>query len=241
MATLNLQDISKKYKSASSIAVDGITARFETGEVIGIIGPNGAGKTTLFHLIAGSVTPDRGIVTFEKEGRHSSPRVALMLDGGGDLYRELSALENFYYFVGLSTGGSSPELSMPMPDTLRRLGLEEHCRKQVKTLSRGMQQRLSIAIALASSSEVLLLDEPTNGLDIEESQALFTTLKKLAAEAQRVILFSSHVPGAILDLADRVHFILRGKLVSEIVPEHLRQMDAKAFVERYLVAVNATN
>ncbi|HEY4083140.1 MAG TPA: ABC transporter ATP-binding protein [Burkholderiaceae bacterium] len=233
MATLTIKNLSKKY-ATDSVVVNNINASFCKNRITAIIGPNGAGKTTLFHLIAGSITPDAGAIIYCKNGETRPPRVALMLDGGGDLYHDLSALENYNYFVELASVNKKAERLHQSSNIFQRFGLEDQARKLVKKMSRGMRQRLSIAIALATDAEILLLDEPTNGLDIKESHNLFQYLREFANERHCIVIFSSHAPDTILELADHVHFMRQGNLASEIGYEEMQQLNNSAFVRRYL-------
>jgi ABC-2 type transport system ATP-binding protein len=149
-------------------ALDRLDLTVQAGEVFCLLGPNGAGKTTTVHLFLNFIAPTSGqaLVCGIDSARNplGARRKLAYIPENVMLYGKLSGLENLAYFSALATGlRLSP---MELLDHLRRAGLPaEAATRPVAGYSKGMRQKVGIAIALAKNAEALLLDEPTSGLD----------------------------------------------------------------------------
>ena len=185
------------------------------GEVTALIGPNGSGKTTLMLMLASLLAPDRGTVrvagfdpvTHASEVRR---RVGWMPDTLGT-WESLTALE-VLRTLGALYGMDAAVCARRADELLRAVSLTEFGQQPARVLSRGQQQRLSLARALIHDPQVLLLDEPASGLDPGSRVELRTLLRSLAAEGKTVVV-SSHVLSELDEIADRAVFVSRGKSV----------------------------
>jgi ABC-2 type transport system ATP-binding protein len=180
-------------------ALDGVTFRVMKGTVTALVGPNGSGKSTLLKVAARLTQPSRGrCITAGRVGY--LPETAAM----PPLLRPCEVLEIFASSIELDAG--EPER------VLRVTGLAEHAETRVGTLSKGMRQRVALAVAMLGKPDILLLDEPTDGLD---PRAVVQLGEILGAEraAGRTVLLTSHFLPAVERMADRVAVLERGRLL----------------------------
>jgi heme exporter protein A len=190
-----------------------LTFDIARGEFVALLGANGAGKSTLLKMLATLIAPTSGrlLVLGERCGPEAvALRARIGLIGHGAMvYRDLSPMENLVFF------GRLYRISDPVrraAELLDRLGLAHRAHDPVKTFSRGMLQRVSIARALMHEPEVLLADEPFAGLDAPSAACLQTTLRQLHAEGRTIIL-ANHDIAQSLELARRVLVLRSGRLV----------------------------
>lgn len=194
--------------------LSGLTLHARSGEIVGLLGANGAGKTTTFRLLAGLLRPDEGEirvagVSLSVEPREARRRSAYLPDEPL-AYPTLSALENLDMF-GRLWGVPPAEARERGQALLRRVGLWAERDRWVESYSRGMRQKLALAVALLHRPQVLVMDEPFTGLDV--AAALFARdLLREHARAGGTVLFSSHVPELIEALADRVAVLHSGRI-----------------------------
>lgn len=235
---IDIQNLKKSYKKRKSNeiieAVKGISLKVKKGEVIGILGPNGAGKTTTIKMMCGLLLPNEGSViingiNMEKNRLKALRHISAVLEGNRNLYWRLTVRENMEYFSG-NRGMSKKEISARIDDLLDRLNLTEKSNEMVNSLSRGMQQKLSIAIAILSDTEIIFLDEPTLGLDVEISYEIRKLLKEIAKEYNKTILLSSHDMPVVQEICERVIIINKGRIVTDdSVSNLLSLFDTKAY------------
>lgn len=237
--SLRLDQLSKTFPGAKNAALSRVTLGFQPGVIKAIVGPNGSGKSTLFRAIGGVVQADAGTISGLIDPSQSSRRVVSVLpDSSLGYYPRLSVLQNFIYLSGVHASRPGVTVTKDPDQWLARFNLGDRLHEQCQKLSRGMLQRLGLAIATASFADVLLLDEPTNGLDIEESLALFDLIKQIASMSDCIVAFSSHQPDAILGLAGEVAFLVDGATRGEISQEELKLYDSSQFVEKYISVVS---
>lgn len=183
----------------------------EPGECLALFGPNGAGKTTLLRLLGGLLKPDEGSISLAGSalGENAIIRAKIgMISHRTLLYPALTAMENVEFAARLY--GKS-DASTAARAVLKRLGIEQ-VGTPVRLLSRGMQQRVSIARALVNAPVLLLADEPYTGLDDSGAQALTNVLKELKGYGAALVVVT-HQLNEGLDLADRVAVMLDGAFV----------------------------
>ena len=231
-----IQSATKRFAGMNVDAISNVSLNFASGKVYAIVGPNGAGKTTLIKIIADLVRVDSGSLAYKESGLPMSrhPTTALALDGGKGFFPRLSVINNFHYFTGISTKDRPSFSTQECYRWLGEFNLAEKAHVECQSLSRGMLQRLALAIAVSTDAELILLDEPTNGLDIVESLSFFRLVRKIAEENGAIIIFCSHQPETILGLADTVSFMSKGKIIGEIQSDQLKSMDQSEFVKYYL-------
>ncbi|MEO0539992.1 MAG: ABC transporter ATP-binding protein [Cyanobacteria bacterium P01_A01_bin.105] len=218
-ATLVAHQLTKTYGRGKRRfeAVRGVSLTLEAGEVLAFLGPNGAGKTTTIKMICGLVRPDSGRVGIVGLNPHQTPaalrQVGAVLEGNRNLYWRLTPLENLEYFGGLR---QVPRrlLKQRSEQLLEQFDLVDKRQTAVQKLSRGMQQKLAIAVALVHQPKLLLLDEPTLGLDVEASETVKQLVRDIAA-AGCAILLTTHQLDVAEELSDRVAVIRQGQIVAE--------------------------
>jgi len=189
------------------------------GEIYCLLGPNGAGKTTTINCFLGLISPSSGYALVnkitvalqpEKARRHIAyiPETVM-------LYPYLSGLENLAFFHELT---GQPLHTDQYRQLLLHAGLQEQAiPRPVKTYSKGMRQKVGIAIATAKNAGALLLDEPTSGLDPKASKE-FSALLKGFSEQDRAVLMATHDIYHALEVASRIGIMCGGKLVAEVNP-----------------------
>ena len=220
---IEIQNLSKKFGNLT--AVEGLTLTIAEGEVFGLLGPNGAGKTTTIRMLAGLISKTSGEATVAgcRVGDPDTARklrglVGLMPEEAG-LYLDLSAARtlDFYgrlYQVPAAARAERTERLLTM------LGLWDRRDARVRTFSKGMKQRLTIARALIHDPAVLFLDEPTANLDPEGAKTVRDFLLQLKRE-QRTILLNTHQLAEAERMCDRVG-IMHTRLVAVGTPDGLR-------------------
>ena len=217
-------------------AVDGVGFVVERGQVVGLLGPNGAGKTTTIKMICGLIRPDAGEVEVcgvdaRRHPRQATRHLAAVLEGNRNLYWRLTARENLRYFMG-NRGRSGRSVAAAADALLKRFDLWEKRDTQVADLSRGMQQKLAIAVAVLAETDVVLLDEPTLGLDVQTGDEVRRLVRELASEG-RTVLLSSHDMAVVQDLCERVVIVAEGRLVAdERVATLMRLFSSRAYDAR---------
>jgi ABC-2 type transport system ATP-binding protein len=211
-AVIETRGLTKKYGAFA--AVDGLDLTVEGGEVFGVLGPNGSGKTTTILMLLGLTEPTSGTVNVLGFDPLRQPlavkrRVGYLPDSVG-FYDNLSARENLAYTARLG-GMNSAESRVRIAVALDRVGLAPVADRRVGTFSRGMRQRLGIAVVLMKEARVAILDEPTSGLDPQATQELLDLIAALKREGMTIVL-SSHLLGLVQSICDRVALFHKGRI-----------------------------
>ena len=224
-AYLHFNSIHKRYGRINAVA--GIDLVVERGSILAVLGPNGAGKSTLFGCLLGMLEPTHGQVLLKgapvNEARrrrfgYVAERVAL--------YRHRTVADNIDFFAKLK-GHRADDARRQ----LERLGLAPYHRRRVCQLSKGLLQRLGLAIALIGAPELLVLDEPFNGLDPALLDQLHAILKEEHARGA-TLLISTHTMSAIEPLATHVAIVLDGRLATFGPLDELRCAYAEQSLEK---------
>jgi len=234
MIALEANDLRKTYRQRgkSVEAVCGVSLTVTAGEVLAFLGPNGAGKTTTIKMIAGLIQPDAGWVRIAGRNPHRDPQalryLGAVLEGNRNLYWRLTPEENLEYF-GMLKGLSLRVARQRGRELLARFDLLQKRRTPVQALSRGMQQKLSIAVALVHQPQLLLLDEPTLGLDVEATESVKALVREIALSGCAIIL-TTHQLDIAEELSDKVAIIQKGKIVAlEPKSELIRRFSGSAY------------
>jgi heme ABC exporter ATP-binding subunit CcmA len=210
-------------------ALRGIDLNVKWGDFLAVFGPNGAGKTTLINVLATLVKPSSGDVRvsgFElREDSVMIRRQIGVVTHQTLLYDDLSAYENLRFYGKMY---DVPSLTDRVRQLLAQVGLESRARDRVRTLSRGMQQRLAIARALIHDPPILLLDEPGTGLD-QRASAMLESILSSTNNRQRAVVMTTHSLEQGLALSNRVAILKEGK----IAQEESRQLDISSLRELY--------
>ncbi len=204
---LHFDSLAKRYGPVQALA--DISLDIEPGSILALLGPNGAGKSTLFACLLGLARPTFGSIRFNGQPitetdcarfGYLAERIAV--------YPQRTVRENGLFFARLKNQSTAE-----FEHQLKRVGLYAVQNRPVRHLSKGMLQRLGLAIALCGRPEVLVLDEPFNGLD----PALLEGLQRILREEQArgaTLLISTHTMSAIEPLASHVAILLQGRLAA---------------------------
>ncbi len=213
--------------------LQGVDLSVNWGERVALLGPNGSGKTTLLRILAGLARPTGGRAYVAGVDLVAEPEKARPLLGvlshQSYLYRDLTVGENLSFYAHMYR---VPDAEERIVYLLRRVGLEPNYDTVVRTLSRGMLQRLSLARALLHRPAVVLLDEPDTGLDLQNAGVLRDLLRELVDEGCGVLLTTHQLERAAL-FADRVAVLARGRIVFEGEPGSLDAEDVTEIYRRY--------
>lgn len=219
MSILEARHLHKTYRLKGKVlaAVQDVSLQIDGNEVLAFLGANGAGKTTTIKMIAGLILPDQGSVRIGGQDPHKDPwalrSLGAVLEGTRNTYWRLTPEENLEYF-GVLRGLTRSVARRRTLELLDRFELTHKRREMVQTLSRGMQQKLAIAVALIHNPQLLLLDEPTLGLDVEATENVKNIIREVAAEG-RAILLTTHQLDIAEELSDRVAIIQNGAIAIE--------------------------
>ena len=219
---LKVQNVSKFYNSSHKIVEAGKDINFvaREGEVIGLVGANGAGKTTLIKMICNLIYPTSGEILIDGKNIRSNKKlveqnIGVVLEGARNVYNFLSVEQNIEYFSYLN-GLSKKEMKKLKEELLSLFSMEGKRSTTVSDLSRGMQQKVAIMIALIKNPAILILDEPTLGLDIVGQLKMKDIIKKLAQIDNRLVLVSSHDIDLIRAVCTRALCFDTGRIVNDI-------------------------
>ena len=207
-------DLTKRYEDGE-LALDGLTFKVEPGEIFCMFGANGAGKTTAINLFLNFIPATSGTALIEgidvakdplKAKRHVS-----FVSENVMLYGNFTAVQNLDYFSRLA--GKRTLKKKDYAEVLDRVGLQKEAfDRRVKNFSKGMRQKLGIAIALVKDAPNVLLDEPTSGLDPQSGREFLEILVQMRDTGKSVFMSTHDIFRAKL-IADRIGFMRRGRLV----------------------------
>src|SRR5215204_1227573 len=226
-------------KSTELWALEGVTFHVAEGETYGLLGPNGSGKSSLIRILSTLLIADSGEVRMlgfalpsqQEQVRRIIGRVSV----DAAFYKKLSARENLLY-TALLYGQKVRDAERRAMQILEQLGMENSkFSTPLEEMSRGMQQKISIARALVLNPPLLLLDEPTTGLDPKSRRDVQTFLENLRRQNGTTILLTTHDMAEAERLCARIGFLAHGKLVAEgTVEELLKKSNAKTLVDAFI-------
>jgi heme exporter protein A len=210
-------------------AVDGVDLSLQPGDCLALFGPNGAGKTTLLRMIAGLLRPTKGTVHVEGKSVREDAVVRRhigLISHQSMLYRALTARENVEFAARLY---GVPDPKNAALRALERMRILDRRDAPVRSLSRGLQQRVSIARAIVHEPSVVLLDEPYTGLDAAGGAAL-TEMLRLLREAHAALVLVTHNVDEGLAVATRAAIMLAGRITRI---DDSRDADAASYQAMY--------
>ncbi|WP_345990033.1 ABC transporter ATP-binding protein [Chryseobacterium sp. Chry.R1] len=212
---IKIINTSKSYKNKE--AVKELSLSVVEGDIYGLLGPNGAGKSTTLNMLLGFLKPDMGITKINDVDTSIDAKKAREAIGyipeNVNLYPYLTGIENLHYFCKLAGKNYNTE---ELSDILNTCGLQRDSHnKRTGAYSKGMRQKVGIAIAYAKKAKVYLLDEPASGLDPLASNELSALLKKLAKEGAAVLM-ASHDIFRVRETCNRIGILKSGILVKEM-------------------------
>jgi ABC-2 type transport system ATP-binding protein len=231
---IEVENLTKHYGEVT--AVNAITFTARPGQVTGFLGPNGAGKTTTMRMLTGFTPPTSGkakVAGYDVFDQSMEVRKRVgYLPENVPLYRDMTTRSYLMYIAEIR---GVRQRRQRAEEVLERVGLLHRAESRIRTLSKGMRQRVGLAQALIHDPEVLILDEPTIGLDPIQVLELRSLVRELGRD--HTLLFSTHILSEAEQVCDQVVIINRGQVIAQGAPTELRgQLEAGG---RVLVRVEA--
>ncbi|MFN8452986.1 MAG: ABC transporter ATP-binding protein [Anaerolineae bacterium] len=238
---LAVSNLTKSFRGLR--ALEDVNLNVYPGEILGVIGPNGAGKTTLFNCLTGYITPTSGRIVFQGRDitRLRMPTVTRLgiarTFQNIRLFGALSALDNVRVAQQLHTRFGAVELMLGSASFQRKeqalteqalahlefFGLADYADRQASSLAYGMQRRLEIARALATSPRLLLLDEPAAGMNVSETDALHQMIVEIKDRFELTIILVEHDMRLVMNMCHRIAVLNYGRVLATDVPEAIRR------------------
>ena len=215
---LKFSQINKSYGDKKAL----VNINMTLGEgVYGLLGPNGAGKSTLMNIIAGNLTADNGIITYEdvdiiKLGKDFRNILGYMPQQG--LYDNFTGFRFLSYIAALK-GIEKKQAKQDILEAAKCVNLIDELDKKLKAYSGGMKQRILIAQAILGNPKVLILDEPTAGLDPKERIRIRNLISQIALD--KIVILATHVVTDIEYIAKEVILLKKGEMLAKEEPKQL--------------------
>lgn len=220
---INIEQISKKYKTAEDFSVIDMDLFIEEKEIFGLLGPNGAGKTTLISILCSLIKPTSGAFSINgltyQTNKNELKQLIGIVPQEYALYPTLTAFENLKYF-GNMYGLHGKKLNEKIDQYLQILGLSQFANKKIETFSGGMKRRINLIASILHEPKVLFLDEPTVGVDVQSKNVIIEFLQGLNKKGTTIIYTSHHLNEAEA-FCTRVAIIDHGKLITKGKPNNL--------------------
>jgi ABC-2 type transport system ATP-binding protein len=217
---IEVENLTKRY--GRFVALDAISFSARQGEIVGFLGPNGAGKTTTMRILTGYMPPTEGTAKVAGcdvvEDSLEMRRHVGYLPETVRLYRDMT-VQGYLKFAAQLRGVS--RVRERVAEVLELVGMTGRARSLIRSLSKGMQQRIGLAQAIVHDPEVLILDEPTIGLDPHQVQDLRALVRDLGLN--HTVMLSTHILSEAEQICDRVIILDRGRIVAEDTPDRLRE------------------
>jgi len=229
---LEARRLTKRF--GDKIALDQLALMVSPGEIYCLLGANGAGKTTTISIFLNFISPDSGQAFVDglnvSDATVETNRKLAYIPEIVSLYRHLTGIENLRIFASL--GGRTKLSSSELSDLLNRVGLTKNdAEKRVGTYSKGMRQKVGIAIALAKQAKALLLDEPTSGLDPQAANEFAQILISMRDEGV-AILMATHDLFRAKEIGDRIGIMRSGQLVETLQAQKTELAELEAIYLR---------
>ncbi len=217
-----IENLTKTYGSQK--AVDNISMKVNTGEILGFLGPNGAGKTTTMKIITNYLTADSGDIFIGgksvREDHDEIKKYIGYLPENNPLYQDMPVID-FLNFCAQIQGMDKEKIPGRVIEMIRTTGLNREKHKKIGQLSKGYQQRVGLAQAMIHDPQILILDEPTTGLDPNQIVEIRKLIRELGRE--KTVILSTHILPEVEATCDRIFIINKGKIVADGTAETLRK------------------
>ncbi len=216
-----VENLTKKYGEQK--AVNDISFKINTGEVVGFLGPNGAGKSTTMKMITCYMAPTSGDVRLDElsilNQQEDIKKKIGYLPENNPLYTDMAIVE-YLKFCAEIQGVPKSQIAGRIGEMIDMCGLERERHKKISELSKGYRQRVGLAQAMIHDPEILILDEPTTGLDPNQIIEIRKLIKKLGKE--KTVILSSHILSEVEATCDRILIINKGRIVADGTSATLR-------------------
>lgn len=217
-----IENLTKRYGPQK--AVDNISMKVATGEILGFLGPNGAGKTTTMKMITNYIAPDEGNIFIGgkpvTESPHEIRKHIGYLSENNPLYQEMPVID-YLSFCAEIQGVEKNKIPGRVIEMIRLTGLNREKHKKIGELSKGYQQRVGLAQAIIHNPKILILDEPTSGLDPNQIVEIRKLIRELGRE--KTVILSTHILPEVEATCDRIFIINKGKIVADGTADSLRK------------------
>lgn len=214
-------------------ALDNISFQVEQGEIFCLLGQNGAGKTTTINLFLGFIKPDGGsvLINGEEIGKSSLNKKTAYIPEMVQLYGNLSGIENLDFFSRIA-GFKYPQKELS--EFLNKAGLQEEAHQQrLSSYSKGMRQKVGIAVAIAKNADVIFMDEPTSGLDPKATAEFTNSCKELSAMGKTIFMATHDIFNAV-NVGSTIGIMKEGALVQQI---RTNDINAQQLEQLYLETI----
>jgi sodium transport system ATP-binding protein len=221
-------------------AVRSVSFRAEDGQITGLLGDNGAGKTTSIRMLAGTLTPDAGVIHLDQKplavhDRQQRRSIGILSDAKG-LYERLTTRENMAFY-GQLMGLSGAALNAGLERARKLLDLDDILDRRVQGFSTGQRMKVLLGRLLVYQPRNLILDEPSSGLDVRATRKLRLILARLRDEGH-CLVFSSHIMQEVELLCDSVTIMHDGKSLGQgPVAEWMQRAGTEKFEDAFVAAI----
>ena len=210
--SIEVQKLSKYYQE--QLALDEVSFKVNSGEIVGFLGHNGAGKSTTMKIISCFIKPSSGNVLVDWVSIHED-EIAVKtkigyLPENNPLYEDMYVRESIAFIAQIH---KVDNVTNSVEEVIEKVGLSKEAHKKIGQLSKGYQQRVGIAQAIVHDPKVLILDEPTSGLDPNQLEDIRSLIKELGRD--KTVMLSTHIMQEVESICDRIVVINNGKIVAD--------------------------
>jgi ABC-2 type transport system ATP-binding protein len=210
--SIEVQNLSKKYQE--QLAINEISFKVNSGEIVGFLGPNGAGKSTTMKIISCFIKPTSGDVlvdgvSIDKDELSVKSKIGYLPEHN-PLYEDMYVRESISFIAQMH---NIKNIKVAVQGVIKKVGLVKEAHKKIGQLSKGYKQRVGIAQAIVHDPKVLILDEPTSGLDPNQLEDIRTLIKELGKN--KTVILSTHIMQEVESICDRIIVIKNGSIVAD--------------------------
>jgi ABC-2 type transport system ATP-binding protein len=210
--SIEVQNLSKKYQE--QLAINEISFKVNSGEIVGFLGPNGAGKSTTMKIISCFIKPTSGDVLVDGGSIHKDELSVKSKIGylpeHNPLYEDMYVRESISFIAQMH---KIKNIKVAVQGVIEKVGLVKEAHKKIGQLSKGYKQRVGIAQAIVHNPKVLILDEPTSGLDPNQLEDIRALIKELGKN--KTVILSTHIMQEVEYICDRIVVIKNGSIVAD--------------------------